>query len=101
MQYCKLNNTACKLPTCKNGEKITGVDSDSDDHELEPCIDIKSFEWHAGEMTEEQFEQWKKGSTRFFEPRNSRWKITTEMGVYEGRGKLPNIITECNEMEIP
>ena len=30
MQYCKLNNTACKLPTCKNGEKITGVDSDSD-----------------------------------------------------------------------
>lgn len=53
MQYCKLNNTACKLPTCKNGEKITGVDSDSDDHKLEPCVDIKSFEWHAGDTYED------------------------------------------------
>lgn len=84
MQYCTKHNTVCKLPSCKYGEAIKGVNFEAEDHELS-----------LTEMNNEQEAQFWKEGIRFFKPLNPHWKVTTTKNVYEGTGHLGAIIEEC------
>jgi hypothetical protein len=88
MQFCPKHNTPCKLPSCKHGEEFIDFKFEADDHELTLC-----------EMTKEQEEMFWKEGRRFFEPINPRWKVTTDKGVYVGRGTTGKIIEECEDFE--
>jgi hypothetical protein len=86
MQFCPKHNTACKLPPCKHGEEIINFHFEAEDHEL--------FE---EEMTRKQRYEHIHEGKRFFEPINPRWKVTTDKGVYEGKGNTGKIIEECED----